>query len=117
MNAPSPALSDASFSISRRRFLQTASASLAMSALGARGVELVNQKPKRVALIGAGWYGKSDTWRLLQVAPAEIVGIADIEQGHTSTASCILANVAMKLGRPLSYDPAKREIVGDAAAT
>ena len=43
--------------------------------------------------------------------------VADIEQGHISTASCILANVAMKLGRPLSYDPAKREIPGDAEAT
>jgi hypothetical protein len=43
--------------------------------------------------------------------------IADIEQGHISTASCILANVAMKLGRPLSYDPAKREVTGDAEAT
>src|SRR3954452_24528538 len=43
--------------------------------------------------------------------------VADIEQGHISTASCIIANVAMKLGRPLSYDPAKRAIPGDAEAT
>ena len=43
--------------------------------------------------------------------------IADIEQGHISTASCILANVAMGLGRPLTYDPQKREIPGDAEAT
>ncbi len=43
--------------------------------------------------------------------------IADIEQGHISTASCILANVAMKLGRPVAYDPAQREIYGDAEAT
>jgi hypothetical protein len=43
--------------------------------------------------------------------------IADVEQGHISTASCILANVAMKLGRPLSYDAAKREVTGDAEAT
>ncbi len=66
--------------ISRRRFLQTASASLAMSALGAHGVELVNQKPRRVALIGAGWYGKSDLWRLVQVAPVEIVGLCDPDE-------------------------------------
>lgn len=72
-----PSVSDAGFHISRRRFLQTASASLAMSALGAHGVELVNRKPRRVALIGAGWYGKSDLWRLIQVAPVEIVGICD----------------------------------------
>jgi len=43
--------------------------------------------------------------------------VADIEQGHISTASCILANVAMQLGRPLAYDPARREVTGDAEAT
>jgi predicted dehydrogenase len=39
--------------------------------------------------------------------------VADIEQGHISTASCILANLSMQLGRPLVYDPVKREIDGD----
>lgn len=43
--------------------------------------------------------------------------VADIEQGHISTASCILANVAMTLGRPLAYDPSRRLIVGDEEAT
>jgi predicted dehydrogenase len=66
--------------ISRRRFLQSASAGLAMSALGAYGADLVNRPPKRVGLIGAGWYGKSDLWRLAQVAPVEIVAICDPDQ-------------------------------------
>lgn len=43
--------------------------------------------------------------------------VADIEEGHISTASCIIANLSMKLGRPLSYDPVKKEIIGDAEAT
>ena len=43
--------------------------------------------------------------------------VADIEQGHISTASCIIANLAMQLGRPLSYDPVKRIIPGDEEAT
>jgi hypothetical protein len=43
--------------------------------------------------------------------------VADIEQGHISTASCILANISMELGRPLVYDPKKRIIVDDAEAT
>ena len=30
--------------------------------------------------------------------------MADIEEGHISTASCILANLAMKLGRTLTWD-------------
>jgi predicted dehydrogenase len=43
--------------------------------------------------------------------------VADIEQGHISTASCILANLSMQLGRPLRYDPQKRQVIGDAEAT
>jgi predicted dehydrogenase len=43
--------------------------------------------------------------------------VADIEQVHISTASCILANLSMKLGRPLTYDPAGRKVPGDAEAT
>jgi hypothetical protein len=44
--------------------------------------------------------------------------IADIEEGHISTASCILANVSMELGgRPLVYDPQKRIVVNDREAT
>lgn len=42
--------------------------------------------------------------------------VADIEEGHISTASCILANMSMKLGRPLVYDPKKREVVNDKEA-
>jgi predicted dehydrogenase len=70
----------ASFNISRRRFLQTASAALAFSALGADALDIVNSKPRRVGLIGAGWYGKSDLWRLVQVAPVEIVSICDVDK-------------------------------------
>jgi len=43
--------------------------------------------------------------------------VADIEEGHISTASCILANLSMQLNRPLRYNPAAREITGDPEAT
>ena len=71
-----------SFNISRRRFLQSASAFAAMAAfpsLGASAIDLVNGKPKRVGLIGSGWYGKSDLWRLIQVAPVDVVSICDVD--------------------------------------
>ncbi len=42
--------------------------------------------------------------------------VADIEQGHISTASCILANNSLKLGRSLTWDPQKHQVVGDAEA-
>jgi predicted dehydrogenase len=43
--------------------------------------------------------------------------VADIEQGYMSTASCILANMSMKLGRSLAFDPVKMEVTGDPEAT
>ena len=42
--------------------------------------------------------------------------VADIEEGHISTASCILANMSMKLGRTLTWDSAKQRIAGDEEA-
>ena len=42
--------------------------------------------------------------------------VSDIEQGYISTASCILANNSMKLGRSLAWDPEKQLVVGDSEA-
>jgi predicted dehydrogenase len=42
--------------------------------------------------------------------------VADIEEGFKSTASCILANLAMRLGRTLTWDPKTQKVVGDAEA-
>jgi predicted dehydrogenase len=39
--------------------------------------------------------------------------VADIEQGYISTASCILANLSLGLGRSLTWDPDKNQVVGD----
>lgn len=69
------------FNINRRRFLQGASASLALTTFGAYGLDIINpQKPIRVALIGTGWYGKSDLFRLIQVAPVEVVALCDVDR-------------------------------------
>ena len=42
--------------------------------------------------------------------------VSDIEQGYISTASCILANMSMKLGREFTWDADKQEIVNDSEA-
>lgn len=43
--------------------------------------------------------------------------IADIAEGHISTACCILGNLSCRLGRPVAYDPGSRTVPGDAEAT
>jgi predicted dehydrogenase len=43
--------------------------------------------------------------------------VADIEQGHISSASCILANLSQRLGRSLTWDPETHTVKGDDEAT
>ncbi len=42
--------------------------------------------------------------------------VADIEQGHISSASCILANLSDDLNRTLAWDPARHQVTGDEEA-
>jgi predicted dehydrogenase len=43
--------------------------------------------------------------------------IADIEQGHQATTACHLANISLKTGRKIKWDPEREEILGDAEAS
>src|SRR5258706_5117765 len=64
--------------MNRRQFLQKSSAAvLALTAASYVPTTFAAEKTRRVGLIGAGWYGKSDLWRLVQVAPVEIGSICD----------------------------------------
>lgn len=77
-----------SFNINRREFVKGSAASLAMSTFGLRGLDLINPpKPYRVALIGTGWYGKSDLFRLIQVAPVEVVALCDVDKNMLNEAA------------------------------
>jgi predicted dehydrogenase len=42
--------------------------------------------------------------------------VADIEQAHISSSSCFLANMSMKLGRSLKWDPKTHLVLGDSEA-
>src|SRR5687768_7416158 len=53
------------FTMNRRHFLST---SAALAAANAYGALADDTKPLRVGLIGTGWYGKCDLFRLIQVA-------------------------------------------------
>ncbi len=76
------------FYINRRLFLKGASASLALTALNASGMNMTNPpKTLRVALIGTGWYGKNDLFRLIQVAPVSVVALCDVDKNQLSQAA------------------------------
>jgi hypothetical protein len=97
---------DAPFNINRRHFLQTASAAAALAALpalGADALDVVNGKARRVGLIGAGWYGPSDLWRLIQVAPTEVVAICDPDQNMLRSAVEIASQRQKSHNKPRTY--------------
>lgn len=54
---------------------------------------------------------------LLSAIENDHLPVADVLEGHISTASCIIANLSMQLGRPLVYDPERRICVDDPEAT
>jgi predicted dehydrogenase len=92
------------FNINRRRFLQGATASLALSAFGAQGMDIINpQKPLRVGLIGTGWYGKSDLFRLIQVAPVEVVALCDVDKNMLKEAATLVSGRQKSKKTPRTY--------------
>src|SRR5207302_5835023 len=43
--------------------------------------------------------------------------LSDLESGHRVSTVCHLANLSLRLGRKLRWDPAKEDIIGDAEAS
>ena len=70
----------------RREFIQTSTGLALTSAFITKKASAYSfreefaQKKRRVGLIGTGWYGKSDLFRLLQVAPVEVVSLCDVDK-------------------------------------
>lgn len=94
-----------SFNINRRRFLQGAAATLALTTLGARGIDIINPpKTLRVALIGTGWYGKSDLFRLIQVAPVNVVALCDVDKNMLTEAGAFVSKRQKSGKTPLLYN-------------
>src|ERR1043166_1260847 len=89
--------------MNRRKFLQVGAAGVAVTALGNYAAELADHKPKRVGLIGSGWYGKADLLRLIQVAPVEVVSLCDVDKRMLAEAAEIVAERQLSKKKPRTY--------------
>lgn len=81
--------------MNRRRFLQASAASAALA--------FADEKPKRVGVIGPGWYGKCDLFRLIQVAPVEVVSLCDVDKRILAEAADRVAARQASRKRPRTY--------------
>ncbi|HCZ03853.1 MAG TPA: oxidoreductase, partial [Verrucomicrobiales bacterium] len=90
--------------MNRRKFIKTGATGLAASALNQEAMaELINGKPKRVGLIGTGWYGKADLLRLIQVAPVDVVSLCDVDSTLLSEAAEIVAGRQKSRKKPRTF--------------
>jgi len=83
--------------MNRRQFHSATTASLASQ------VAFAQDKPRRVGLIGCGWYGKADLFRLVQVAPVEIVSLCDVDKTMLSQAAEMAATRQKSGKKPRTY--------------
>ena len=81
----------------RRRFL------MALAAAGSAALAFDEQKRRRVGLIGSGWYGKADLFRLIQIAPVEVVSLCDVDQRMLDEAADMVAARQASKKRPRTY--------------
>jgi predicted dehydrogenase len=87
--------------MNRRRFLQTGAAALWFAGRGYGG-EFQDRKP-RVGLIGSGWYGKLDLFRLIQIAPVEVVSLCDVDKRMLTEAAALVAQRQASKKTPRTY--------------
>src|SRR5205814_7020766 len=73
-----------------------------LSALADYAAEFADQK-KRVGLIGCGWYGKCDLFRLIQVAPVEVVSLCDVDRTMLAQAADMVASRQVSKKKPRTY--------------
>ncbi|HMK19094.1 MAG TPA: Gfo/Idh/MocA family oxidoreductase [Chitinophagaceae bacterium] len=90
--------------IHRRRFILDTSAALTLAAFKPSGLNFFSQAtPRRVALIGTGWYGKSDLFRLMQVAPVDVVALCDVDKQQLNKAAEMVGQRQKNNKKPALY--------------
>lgn len=92
------------FDPNRRKFIRRAGAALTLSALHSTGLPFADaQTTMRVGLIGAGWYGKSDLFRLLQVSDVDVVAVCDVDKNHLEEAGKLISERQVSKRVPALY--------------
>src|SRR5512143_1315967 len=87
----------------RRHFLRTGGAAAVALAGFRRYPEAFADTSLRVGVIGTGWYGKCSLFRLLQVAPAEVVSLCDVDSAMLADAAARVASRQASRKPPRTY--------------
>jgi len=88
--------------MNRRQFVYTTAAGLGSLARG-YAQQAADQKKLRVGMIGCGWYGKTDLFRLIQVAPVEVVSLCDVDSRMLADAAEMTGERQASKKKPRTY--------------
>lgn len=88
--------------MNRREFLGSAAVA-SLAAIQSKAFATASDKPLRVASIGTGWYGKTDLFHLMQVAPVEVVGLCDVDAHAVASAAELVSQRQSSKKRPPAY--------------
>ena len=69
-------------------------------------------KRRRVGLIGTGWYGKCDLFRLIQVAPVEVVSLCDVDRRMLAEAAALVASRQASKKTPRTFTDYRQMLAG-----
>jgi predicted dehydrogenase len=88
----------------RRTFIQAGIGSaVSLSALHRVAYAAEGEATLKVALIGCGWYGKTDLFHLNQVAPIEVVGLCDVDRNASKQAAELISKRQPSGNTPQTY--------------
>src|SRR3954464_13451606 len=90
--------------MTRRHFLKTTGAgAFVLAATKPALFAADEEKPLRVALIGCGWYGKTDLFHLIQVAPVEVVALCDVDSQMLEEAADLVSQRQASKKKPKTF--------------
>jgi predicted dehydrogenase len=89
--------------LDRREFIAAAAGASLAATHGFAEAHDIQSRPLRVGLIGCGWYGKCDLFRLIQVAPVEVVSLCDVDSRMLAAAADVTAQRQASHKKPRTY--------------
>src|SRR5690606_41971885 len=100
------------YNLNRKKFIQGMGAVLTLSALQRSRLAFADTpKNLRVGLIGAGWYGKSDLFRLIQGRDVNVVAVCDVDERHLKEAGHLLSGRQASGKVPQRYEDYRKMLV------
>ncbi|QDV61404.1 Gfo/Idh/MocA family protein [Crateriforma conspicua] len=94
----------------RRQFLRGSATAATTAAIARSAHAAGNDSPRKVGLIGSGWYGKCDTLQLLNIAPVEIVSVCDVDSAMREEAADLFAKRQPSGNRPQTYGDYRKQL-------